>query len=243
MKIGIFSDPHYCKADDLGLNRRPIFSLAKIKETMEEFKKIGVEICFCLGDLVDRTKEDTKKEVLDNLKATLEIIHSYGIPFYLAPGNHDFVDLTREDFKALGVQFSSDSNSHILTIESKEYNFIILDTNVRSNGEHFDTAGHVWDDANLPKADVEAVSQILKSNQGKKYIVLVHENLDPTVQEQHIIKNAEEIRGVIKESGNVKMVIQGHFHEGSEWYDEDICYHTVKAMCLGEKNHFEIIII
>ena len=38
MKIGLFSDPHCCSANDVGLNRRPALSYGKIKAAMEEFK-------------------------------------------------------------------------------------------------------------------------------------------------------------------------------------------------------------
>lgn len=236
MKIGLFSDPHYCKADDLGLNRRPVFSLEKIKEAMGAFKNQGVELCFCLGDLVDHAVGDTKKEVLENLNEVLSVIRSYGIPFYLVPGNHDFADLTREDYINAGVDFPHPYS----IIEAEDCDFLLIDANIRSSGKHFDTEGHVWDDANIVEASFKPVFSSFISTE-KKHIVLVHENLDPTVQEQHIIKNAESVRKVINESGRVKLVIQGHFHYGSDWYDGEIHYHTVKAMCLGKSNYYEII--
>ena len=234
MKIGLFSDPHYCKADDIGLNRRPILSLGKIKEAMEAFKEQEVDFCICLGDLVDRAKNDTKIEVLDNLNEVLTIIRSYDIPFYLVPGNHDFVDLTRQDLRGLNINFADP----VYDFELGEYKFILLDCNFRSSGLHFDTEGHVWDDANLIPSQVQYLEKALKT--GKKCVVLTHENLDPTVDENHTVKNADTIRTIIKESGNVKTVIQGHYHYGSHWQDGDIHYHTLRAMCLGEENYYEI---
>lgn len=237
MKIGLFSDPHYCKADDVGLNRRPALSLGKIKEAMESFKEQDVEICFCLGDLVDHAPGDTKNEILENLNEALILIRSYNIPFYLVPGNHDFVDLTRQDFKNAGL-LVPDACQHI-TIETDKCVFVILDANVRSSGYHFDVAGHVWDDAFISDFEVQLIKKDIPNN--KSCIVLVHENLDPTVEENHIIKNGEAVRRAIKESGAVKLVIQGHYHYGSDYYDGDIHYHTLKAMCLGEDNYYEII--
>ena len=236
MKIGLFSDPHYCKADDIGLNRRPILSLNKIKEAMEDFKRQGVELCICLGDMVDHAKGDTKEEVLDNLNEALTVIRSYDIPFYLVPGNHDFVDLSREDWESENVNFANP----VYDFDLGEYKFILLDANFRTSGNHFDIEGHVWDDANLIFTQIEYLKEKLKG-QEKKCIVLTHENLDPTVDENHIIKNACEVRRIFKESGRVKMVIQGHYHYGSDWQDGDISYHTLEAMCLGEENHYEII--
>lgn len=237
MKIGLFSDPHYCKADDIGLNRRPALSLGKIKETMESFKNEGVELCFCLGDLIDHAEGDKKEDVLANLNKVLDLIRSYNIPFYLVPGNHDYVDLTREDLKNANLFISRDSV--LAEVETDECKFVLIDANIRSSGNHFDIDGHVWDDACLSDACVEQISAAL--NCDKKCIVMVHENLDPTVDKNHIIKNAESVRNAIKESGTVKLVIQGHYHYGSDWYDGDIHYHTLKAMCLGEDNYYEII--
>lgn len=237
MKIGLFTDPHYCKADDLGLNRRPVFSLGKIKEAMEAFSRQGVEICFCLGDLVDRAKGDTKNDVLENLRSVWDLISSFEIPFYLVPGNHDFVDLTRKDFKQMGISLP---DSAVSSVETDECKFVMIDANVRSSGRHFDEEGHVWDDANLTNQSVNTLAKELASAENKRCMVLVHENLDPTVQEQHIIKNAEEIRRVIKESGAVNTVIQGHYHEGSDYDEESVHYHALPAMCIGESNYFEI---
>ena len=72
----------------------------------------------------------------------------------------------------------------------------------------------------------------------KNVIVLVHENLDPSLEETHIIKNANEIREIIKNSGKVKMVIQGHFHGGNEIMVDDIPYFTVGGMCEKDINPY-----
>ena len=36
MKIGLFTDVHYCRADALGKTRRPSLSLRKLREAMDE---------------------------------------------------------------------------------------------------------------------------------------------------------------------------------------------------------------
>lgn len=234
MKIGIFTDPHYCGADDLGLNRRSNLSLGKAREAMEAFKAQGVERIFCLGDLTDCAKGETVDDTRNYLATLLELIKSYGIPFSLVFGNHDFCGLTREDYKSLNIDTSP------TVIEEKEQIFILLDANYRSNMEHFDKAGVQWDDSNLPPLQLDLLKSTLTDAE-KPCVVMVHENLDPTVDGNHIIKNHEEIRKIIKESGKVKLVLQGHFHYGSQWYDGDVSYHTVKAMCLGFDNSFEIL--
>ena len=236
MKIGLFSDPHYCKSKDLGMDRRAILSYDKVKEAMEEFVRFGVDLCICMGDLTDHKEGDTKKDSLDNLNEILSLIRSYNLPFYFVPGNHDYLMLSGEDLKNANL----DTPPYV--IATKEYNLIALDPNYRSNMERFDKAGVVWDDANLPLEQMEFLKNALDRSD-KECISLLHENLDPTVQEQHIIKNAEQIRKIIRESSKVKAVIQGHYHEGSDWFENQIHYHTVKGMCQGESNPYEIIII
>ncbi len=232
MKIGLFSDPHYCKVSSLGETRMPILSYEKIKEAMEHFKKQEVDICFCLGDLTDSPEGVTKADAEKNLKEILSLIHSFEIPFYVVPGNHDFITLKREDLAKAGIK----TPPYVI---KDEYTFIILDANYRSNMEHFDTAGVVWTDANLPKEQVEFLEKALKESD-KPAIVMVHENLDPTLEESHIIKNATEIREIIKNSGKVKMVIQGHFHGGNEITVDNIPYFTVRGMCERDENSYYI---
>ncbi len=234
MKIGLFSDPHYCVCDNIGGGRRPIRSYDKIKVAMEEFKEKKVDLCICMGDLTDHAEGDTKADAKNNLKNIMSLISSFEIPFYLVVGNHDYLMLNAEDLKEENI------DTPPYKIETEEYDFIALDGNYRSNMERFDKAGVVWDDSNLPPFQLDYLREELASSK-KPCIVLVHENLDPTVQEQHIIKNAAEARKIIKESGNVKMVIQGHFHEGSYQVIDGIPYLTLKAMCQGEDNPYEIL--
>ena len=234
MKIGLFSDPHYCQSDDVGGDRRAKLSYEKIKVAMGKFKESGVELCFCLGDLTDNAQGDTREISKANLKEITELINSFGIPFYLVPGNHDYLMLKREDLKEENI----DTPPYV--IETEEYNFIVLDANYRSDLEHFDTAGVVWYDSNLPPFQCEFLKKALNASE-KSCIVLVHENLDPTVDRQCIIRNHEEIKSIIDQSGKVKMVIQGHHHDGSYTEINGIPYLTVKGMCQGEKIPFEIL--
>lgn len=234
MKLGLFSDPHYCECDDIGGGRRPSLSYDKIKAAMEAFKENKVDLCICMGDLTDHAEGDTKADAKNNLKRIMSLITSYEIPFYLVVGNHDYLILNGDDLKEENI------DTPPYKIETEKYNFIALDGNYRSNMERFDKAGVVWDDSNLPPFQLDYLKKALASSE-KPCIVLVHENLDPTVHYQHIIKNADEARKIIKESGKVKMVIQGHFHEGSYQIIDGIPYLTIKGMCQGEENPYVVL--
>ncbi len=232
MKIGLFTDTHYCDVESLG-TRRPSLSLKKVKIAMDTFKNEGVDMVFCLGDLVDCPEGYTKEGTLHSLRKALSLIRSYEIPFYMVPGNHDYIALKGEELEAEGVKIPP------YVVENDQIRFILLDANYRSSMIRFDVAGVVWTDSNLPKEQVEFLRDSLKTE--KSCVVLVHENLDPTLHESHIIKNAKEIREIIRNAGNVKMVLQGHCHSGNELTIDNIPYITVSAMCEGDSIPFKII--
>lgn len=235
MKIGLFSDTHYCNCETIGGWRNPKLAYERTNEAMEKFQKEGIDLCFSLGDMTDHIEGDTKEDIKSYFEKMLSLIKSYNIPFYSVPGNHDYLMLTREEIEnELGLKKPP------YTIEKEEYTFIILDANYRSDYRCFDEAGVLWTDSNLPPYQVEYLKKQLKKAT-KPVIVLVHENLDPTVDESHIIKNAEEIRKIIKASNKVKMVIQGHYHCGKDSVIDEIPYLTLSAMCEAKENPYRII--
>jgi 3',5'-cyclic AMP phosphodiesterase CpdA len=162
----------------------------------------------------------------------LELIRSYDIPFCLVPGNHDFLVLKREDFRSAGVQVPP------YAISANGYRLIFLDANYRSDMRHFDVAGEEWTDANLPKEQCRFLENELNAAT-EPCIVCIHENLDPFVEKDYIVKNADEIREIIK--GKATMVLQGHYHEGAERVIDGIPYVTFCAMCEGKDNAYRII--
>lgn len=235
MKIGLFTDTHYCNCETIGGGRNPRLAYERTKEAMEIFKEEGVDICFSLGDITDHVEGDTKEDIKGYYEKMLSLIKSYKLPFYSVPGNHDYLMLTRKEIeRELGLKAPP------YVIEKEECIFIILDANYRSDYRCFDEAGVVWTDSNLPPKQVEFLEKQLEKSK-KPVIVLVHENLDPTVDKNHIIKNAEQIRKIIKESNKVKMVIQGHYHCGKSSVIDGIPYITLGAMCEAKENPYKII--
>ncbi len=235
MKIGLFSDAHYCHAESLDNTRRPSLSLGKIKEAMQVFKRENVDYCFCLGDLTDHAPNDSKESVVNCFNKAIAEILSYGIPFFLIPGNHDYLMMSKSD-----VESVVGNALPPCVLELGKYNFILLDANYRENGQRFDEAGVLWTDSNIPPWQVEFLKDSLKKAQ-KECIIMVHENLDPNIVLSHLVKNAQQLRKIIKDSGKVKMVIQGHYHKGANNIVDGIPYLTLSAMCEGAENSYKII--
>ena len=233
MKIGLFTDPHYCKAEILCRTRRPSLSLSKVKEAMETFRKDGVELCICLGDLVDKC--DSLEESYMCLDERIGMIRSYKIPFLLVPGNHDYTVFSAEELsERTGCRIPP------YTVDIETHRLVILDANYRSDFRRFDIAGVDWTDSNLPPKQMEYLNDAL-NNSSKPCIVLIHENLDNTVESRHIVKNASQIRDIIEKSKNVSIVIQGHYHYGANNVINGIRYLTFPAVCEGVTNKYCVI--
>ena len=232
MKIGLFADPHYSDKKASG-NRLNSLSYGKIKDAMTSFKEHKVDLVICLGDLTDDCID-----IKDNpkiLKELTEMINSFGIEFYSLMGNHDCQSFTKEEFKI----FSGGAYPPF-KIENDNAVLIFLDCNYTDNGEKYKVGNVDWTNTYLPKTQFEALKKAL--NTEKEKYVFVHQNLDKGVEEHHIVHNAEEIRKIIEEA-HVNMVIQGHYHLGHNNLINSVKYHTLPAMCEGERNHFEILII
>ena len=230
MKIGLFTDPHYCKTDILCRTRRPSLSLNKVKKAMECFVNEDVKFCVCLGDLVDKC--ETVEESYQCLDEIVKTIKAYRIPFLLVPGNHDYGVFSAEELsKRTGSCISP------YTVDTDTHRLVILDANYRSDLRRFDVAGVDWTDSNLPPDQLEYLNDAL-NHVSKPCIVFTHENLDECVETRHIVKNAAEVRGIIENSKNVAIVIQGHYHYGADNVINGIRYLTLPAMCEGAENKY-----
>ena len=103
MKIGIFTDTHYCDLDLLEQDRKPRYAYAAVKRAFEDFKAQDVQIAVCLGDLVHF--HNGTEESIRHLKQISSLINSYGIPTYQCMGNHDNEVVSAEDMaKITGLQ-------------------------------------------------------------------------------------------------------------------------------------------
>ena len=231
MKIGLFTDPHYSDKE-ASSTRLHSLSYDKVKEAMTYFKSQNVDLVICLGDL-----SDDCVDIKDNPKALgkiSEMINSFGIKFYSLMGNHDCQGFTKEEFDNLtGGAYPP------FKIENETSILIFLDCNYEDNGEKYKVGMVDWINTFLPDDQLENLKKELENN--KDVYIFVHQNFDNTVEEHHIVYNADKNRALFEKSNNVKMVIQGHYHLGKDTEINGVKYHTLSAMCEGQTNCFEVI--
>ena len=230
MKIGLFTDSHYSDKT-ASSNRLHSLSYEKIEEAMLYFKKNDVDLVICLGDLTDDciNVEDNPKA----LKKLMKMINSYGIKFYSLMGNHDCQSFTKENFDLL-----TSGAYPPFKIENETSVLIFLDCNYEISGEAYKVGKVDWTNTCLTNDQIDALKDTL--NTKKKKYVFVHQNLDPGVEEHHIVHTADVIRKIL-EKASVELVVQGHYHLGHDNKINGIKYHTLPAMCEGKENCFEIL--
>lgn len=231
MKIGLFTDPHYSDKIIPSDNRYHRRSYDKISEAMSYFKDENVDLVVCLGDLTDDCEN-----VNDNPKALKEIsnlINSFGIKFYSLMGNHDYLSFTKEEFN----EYTNGAYPPF-SIETEKSMLIFLDCNYEVGGKPYQKRNVDWTNTFLPKEQLDNLKEKLKTP--KDVYIFSHQSIDPTIEQNHVVKNTKEIREVLNNK-NTKMVIQGHFHPGKDTLIGKIRYYTLAAMCESENNLYEIL--
>ncbi|MBP3359328.1 MAG: metallophosphoesterase [Clostridia bacterium] len=232
MKIGLFTDAHYCNKEVTCTTRRPLLSYDKIKEAMEFFD--GADLVICLGDLVDDC--GGKEDNIQAIKSISRLIHSYNKPFYCLMGNHDCQNFTKEEFDEF-----TDGSYPPFSLCVGENALVFLDANYTDDQLNYLPGKVDWSISYIPHNQLADLESILSDEEIKNVYIFCHQNLETDVQWQHIVRNAAELRQLIEKSHKVKKVIQGHYHPGHDMEIAGIEYHTLPAMCEGEKNYYEIL--
>lgn len=230
MKIGIFTDTHYCDLDLLEQDRKPRYAYAAVKKAFEDFRAQGVQVAICLGDLVHFN--NGTEESLRHLEDISSLINSYGIPTYQCMGNHDNEVVSTEDMaKITGFHIAP------VTVEDGEVKLIFLDASYSPDGKPYGREHIDWTKSYIPKSELEWFENELDTD--KRKIVFTHQNIDTNVESRHIVSNADEVNDIIAKHG-VSHVFQGHYHYGAENVINGIPYTTLRAMCIGEETNYLI---
>lgn len=180
----------------------------------------------CLGDLINTDDSDALNR--ENLRCISSVLTSSALPCVCLMGNHDCEAFTADEFVSLsGLSTAPQS------IETDTCVLRFLNAN-------YDSARHApyephninWMDSYLPEEQLEALSRDV-NDPGRKHFYFVHQCIDPTVDRNHIMRNADRIRSVLEKIPGA-CVIQGHYHPGKESIVNGVHYFTLPALCMGD---------
>ena len=232
LSFGMFADAHYAEGLFYG-DRECDRSLRKLKKCMDIFHDRRLPFAVNLGDIIDHV-EDSKKN-LSNLEAVRLVLSESQSEIYTVIGNHDVATWPKQLFMN---EIGSGRVNHY-SFDREGCHFVVLDSNSHRDGADYtpDTMPKDWGDAWLAPDQLEWLAEDLSVHHDAVSFVFCHANIDYREylgdRDPHVLCNHADIRAVIEREGNVRAVIQGHFHEGCNRTVNGIHYLTIPAMCRG----------
>lgn len=232
VRIGMVTDLHYADKPPAG-TRHYRETLAKLQEAAAQFQKDKPDFIVELGDLIDAADSvEAEKKYLATINKEFATLP--GDKYYVL-GNHCVTTLTKEEF----LEGVGQKEPHY-SFDCGAFHCVVLDACFRSDGQPYGRDNFKWNDANIPEEQVEWLRGDLKATSGKT-IVFAHQRVD--VKNDYGVKNAEQVRKVLEDSGKVLAVFQGHSHKNDLKDINGIHYCTLVAMVEGpgaENNGFSV---
>ncbi|MCX7400728.1 MAG: metallophosphoesterase [Planctomycetales bacterium] len=222
LRIGLITDLHHADKPAAG-SRFYRETIGKLNSADEEYQKTGLDFVVELGDLIDAA---------DSVETELSYLRTINLEFsklstdrHYVLGNHCVDTLTKTEFlQEVGQKASYYSFDRV------GFHFIVLDACFRNDGVPYGRKNSKWNDANIPPAELEWLREDLRSTK-LPTIVFVHQRLDVTTD--HGVTNCVDVRDVLKNSGQVLAVFQGHSHQNDLNDIDGIYYCTLVAMVEG----------
>ena len=222
LRIGLVTDLHYADKPPAG-TRHYRETLTKFAEAAGEFQKAKPDFIVELGDLIDAADSaEAEKKYLATINREFAALP--GDKHYVL-GNHCVATLSKDEF----LEGVARSKPHY-SFDAGGFHFVILDACYRSDGESYSRGNFKWTDTSIPVEQVEWLKADLQAAAGKA-VVFVHQRLD--VKNDYGVKNADQVRQVLEESGKVLAVFQGHSHKNDLKDIGGIHYCTLVAMVEG----------
>ncbi len=230
VRFGIVTDCHYADIDPAG-TRFYRESLDKLSECVACMNAQRVDFLIELGDLKDQDTPAVEERTLQYLRRAEAVFREFDGPRYHVLGNHDLDSLSKRQFLENVKSTRLSSRRSYYSFNARGLHCVVLDANFTADGTDYDHHNFHWTDANVPLPELHWLRKDLAKARGP-VIVFVHQLLDGAGPVY--VKNAPEVRQILRDSGKVLAVFQGHHHEGG--YNEigGIHYYTLKAVVEGQ---------
>ncbi len=222
LRIGLITDLHHADKPAAG-SRFYRETIPKLNSAEEEFQKTGLDFVVELGDLIDAA--DSVETELSYLRTINREFSKLSSDRHYVLGNHCVDTLTKTEF----LQEVGQKESYY-SFDRAGFHFVVLDACFRNDGVPYGRKNSKWNDANIPLAELEWLREDMKSTK-LPTIVFAHQRLDVTTD--HGVENCVEVRSILKDSGRVLAVFQGHSHQNDLKDIDGIHYCTLVAMVEG----------
>lgn len=235
-KAGLLTDVHYADKDTAG-SRHYRDSIAKIRRAVSHFNEVGVDFAVELGDFIDAAGGDVELEIDYLKRIDREFAKLEDATRHYVFGNHCIDILTKDEF----LKHSDAETVPPYSFDHGSFHHVILDACFRSTGEPYGRRNGHWTDTIIPPLQLAWLRADLAKT-SHPTIIYVHQRLDPT--KSHSVKNHDDVRKVLEESGRVIAVFQGHSHANAHHEINGIHYVVFRGMVEGpgaaENNGFGV---
>ena len=241
LSFGVFADAHY--AEKVYGDRHCTDSLDKLRDCVATFNARELDLVINLGDLIDTGEE--RGEAIEYLGAMCQVFSGFRGERHHVIGNHDVEALTKAEFLA---RCGGETEAPFYSFDRSGVHLVILDGNCHPDGSDFRAGDFSWERAWISDRQLTWLQEDLSAAGDAPALVICHENLD-TRQRQggadpHVVRDASEVRTVVEGAGNVRAVVQGHYHPGMRETVNGIPYIGLRAMVTGpmpENNAYAVV--
>lgn len=211
LTVGLLNDLHYDGS---------VQALNRLYESIATLNHGGIELVVILGDLIDSNSEMNATRLLREVSALCD---SFNGSVRYMPGNHDLDHLSKTQFyNVLGcsgamprLQFRQDGIS-----------FICIDGNFSPDGSEYDHGNFDWKAAYVPDDQLAWLENKLAAAEAP-VVIFSHQRID--IPGDFSVRNHAAVRDVIRLSGKVKAVFQGHQHADDLQQIDGTAYYTLSA--------------
>jgi 3',5'-cyclic AMP phosphodiesterase CpdA len=211
VRVGLVNDLHY----DGGVQ-----ALNRLYESVAVLNQGGIESLVILGDLIESSNMANALRLLREVSALCDAFH--GTVHYL-PGNHDLDSISKAQFyNTLGCA----GDTSTCRFQSHHVECICIDGNFSPDGTGYDAGNFEWNLSYVPDEQLAWLQTQLESA-AAPVLLFSHQRID--IPGDFSVQNHADVRDVIKSSGKVKAVFQGHQHADDIQQIDGTAYYTLSA--------------
>lgn len=211
LNIGLLNDLHY---------EGSVQALNRLYESIATLNQGGIELLMVLGDLIDSSNPQNARRLLREVSA---LCNSFQGQIRYIPGNHDLDHLSKAQFyEALGCS----STTPRCRFRQDGAVFICLDGNFSPDGLEYDRGNFDWQAAYVPDDQLVWLESQLDAAEAP-IVIFSHQRID--VPGKFSVQNHAAVRDVIRLSGKVQAVFQGHQHADDLRQIDGTTYYTLSA--------------
>ena len=240
LRFGIVTDSHYADTD-MRDNRYYRESADKMTECVNWMNEQKVDFLIELGDFKDQDSPAVEERTISHLRTIEQVFQKFSGPKYHVLGNHDMDSISKEQFLENITNTKIPAQQTYYSFDRKGIHFIVLDANFLADGTAYDHGNFSWNNTYLPQVELDWLKQDL-ADTNLPSIVFCHQQLG--ANSGTCVRNAQEVRNILQDSGKVLASFDGHNHDGGYRFVEGIHYYTLKAVVDGsgdENNSYAIV--